>query len=135
MKYMKAGDANSSDAKTSDACMKKAIVVGTGAGGATIARELQGKYQVTILEAGREFKPFTRSVRRMAKFRKSGLFFDERLIRTILPNMLVEKNEDMVMVRGIGMGGTTTLATGNGEPAHTYYNGACKEDREYSTDQ
>ena len=29
---------------------KTAIVIGTGAGGATIAKELQGKYRVTILE-------------------------------------------------------------------------------------
>ena len=38
---------------------KTAIVVGTGAGGAMMARELQGRYQVTLLEAGRAFKPFS----------------------------------------------------------------------------
>ena len=32
---------------------KTAIVVGTGAGGAMMAKELQGTYQVTILEEGR----------------------------------------------------------------------------------
>ena len=92
---------------------KTAVVIGTGAGGATIANELQGKYQVTILEKGKEFKPFSYSVDKLAKVRKSGAFFDERLIRFLLPNMLVEKTKDMVMVRGIGIGGTTTLATGN----------------------
>ena len=92
---------------------KKAIVVGTGAGGAVMARELQKKYQVTILEAGTEFRPFSLSVRKMAEFRRGGLFFDERMIRLLIPNMLVEKTPDMVMVRGIGLGGTTTLATGN----------------------
>ena len=92
---------------------RTAIVVGTGAGGATIANELQGRYQVTMLEAGKEFKPFNMSVKKMAELRKSRLFFDERLIRLLLPNMLVEKTPDMVMVRGIGIGGTTTLATGN----------------------
>ena len=92
---------------------KTAIVIGTGAGGATIAKELQGKYQVTILEAGGEFKPFSLSVSRMAKLRASGMYFDERMIRLLIPNMLVEKSQDMVMVRGIGLGGTTTLATGN----------------------
>ena len=102
---------------------KTAIVVGTGAGGGIMARELQGKYQVTVLEAGREFKPFALSVKRMANLRRSGLFFDERLIRLILPNMLVEKSEEMVMVRGIGLGGTTTMATGNA----VRYDGAIKE--------
>ena len=92
---------------------KTAIVVGTGAGGAVIAKELQGPYQVTILEAGAEFKPFSLPVDQMAKLRATGLYFDERLIRLLLPNMLVEKSQDMVMVRGIGLGGTTTLATGN----------------------
>lgn len=92
---------------------KTAIVVGTGAGGATVARELQGRYQVTILEAGKQFKPFPFSVERMAGLRKTGVFLDERMIRAILPNMLVEKSRDMVLVRGIGLGGTTTLATGN----------------------
>lgn len=92
---------------------KTAIVIGTGAGGATMASELQGRYQITILEAGKDFKPFGLSVRKLAGLRKSGMFFDERLIRLLLPNMLVEKTEDMIMVRGIGVGGTTTLATGN----------------------
>ena len=93
--------------------LKTAIVVGTGAGGATIANELQGRYQVTMLEAGKEFRPFALSVSKMASLRNSGLYFDERLIRMFLPNMLVEKTPDMIMVRGIGTGGTTTLATGN----------------------
>ena len=37
---------------------KTAIVIGTGAGGAVVANELQGKYDVTILEAGPDFKSF-----------------------------------------------------------------------------
>lgn len=111
---------------------RTAIVVGTGAGGATMANELQGRYQVTMLEAGKEFKPFKRSINKMAELRERGLFFDERLIRLLLPNMLVEKTPDMVMVRGIGVGGTTTLATGNA----VRYDGALREmgidlDREF----
>ncbi len=35
------------------------------------------------------------------------------MIRMLIPNMLVEKTKDMILVRGIGPGGTTTLATGN----------------------
>lgn len=92
---------------------KKAIVVGTGAGGAVMANELQGTYDVTVLEAGHDFKPFQRSIPKLAALRKSHLFFDERLIQLLLPNMVVEKSQDMVMVRGKGIGGTTTLATGN----------------------
>ena len=92
---------------------KTALVVGTGAGGGMIARELQGKYQVTILEAGGSFKPFSLPIGKMAALRRTGLFLDERMIHLLLPNMLVEKTKDMVLVRGISTGGTTTLATGN----------------------
>lgn len=107
----------------SDIKRKTAIVIGTGAGGATIAKELQGRYQVTMLEEGRPFKPFGLSVDRMAKLRASRMYFDERLIRMFLPAMLVEKTKDMVMVRGIGVGGTTTLATGNA----VRYDGAIRD--------
>lgn len=92
---------------------KRALIIGSGAGGAMMAKELQGKYQVTILEAGKEFKPFSYPVNFFAKLRKTGLLFDERLIRLLLPNMLIHKTRDMVLVRGLGKGGTTTLATGN----------------------
>lgn len=88
-----------------------------------MARELQGKYQVTVLEAGEEFKPFAPPVKRMANLRRSGIFFDERLIRLLLPNMLVEKAGEMIMVRGIGLGGTTTMGTGNA----VRYDGAVRE--------
>ncbi len=101
---------------------KTAIVVGTGAGGAMAAKELQGKYQVTILEAGKGFEPFSMPVNKLAGLRRSGLFLDERMIRMLLPNMLIEKTDDMVLVRGKGLGGTTTLATGNA----VRYDGALK---------
>lgn len=102
---------------------KSAIVVGTGAGGSVIAKELQGEYNVTILEEGGDFSPFSLPVNKLAGFRKTGLFFDERMIRMLIPNMFVEKSKDMVMVRGIGLGGTTTIATGNA----VRYDGALKE--------
>lgn len=35
--------------------MKSAIVVGTGAGGAVMARDLAGSFKVTVLEEGRQF--------------------------------------------------------------------------------
>ena len=58
---------------------KTAVVIGTGAGGGMMAKELQGKYQVTILEAGGDFKPLSLPIHQLARFRYSGLFLDERL--------------------------------------------------------
>lgn len=94
--------------------MKRVIVVGSGAGGAAAAKKLQGKFHVTILEAGREFKPFSFSLSVLEKLKKTGLFFDEREIQLLFPSMRVQKTEDrMVMVSGTGLGGTTTLSAGN----------------------
>lgn len=93
--------------------MKKAIVIGSGAGGAMIAHELVKKFDVTVLEAGSAFKPLSYSLDMLAKFRTMGLYFDERLIQLLLPSMRIDKTEEMVMVYGRGVGGTTTLATGN----------------------
>ena len=103
--------------------VKTAIVIGTGAGGATIANDLQGEYQVTILETGKEFKPFSFPLKPLTAARKTGLFFDAKLIRFLLPNMLIDKTKDMILVTGTGLGGTTTLATGNA----VRYDGAIKE--------
>ena len=113
--------------------MRKAIVVGTGAGGATAARELQGSYDVTMLEAGGEFRPFSWNLSTVENLRKVGLMFDEREVLLLFPAMNVRKtSENMVLVKGIGVGGTTTIATGNGVRA----DGALREaginlDREF----
>lgn len=94
--------------------MKRAIVVGSGAGGATVAKELQGTYAVTVLEAGREFRPFSLGLPLLEKVRRSGLLFDEREIQLLFPEMKIRKIQDgMVLVNGIGLGGTTTLSAGN----------------------
>jgi choline dehydrogenase-like flavoprotein len=94
--------------------MKRAIVVGTGAGGATVAKELQGKYEVTILEAGKEFQPFATPLSKVEKLKKLGLLFDEREIGLLFPTMKIRTTPDrMILVNGIGLGGTTTLAAGN----------------------
>jgi choline dehydrogenase-like flavoprotein len=94
--------------------MKRAIVVGTGAGGATAAKELQGTYDVTVLEAGKSFTPFTTEIERLEKWKRTGLFLDERLISILFPAMrIVKTSEKMVLVRGTGTGGTTTLSAGN----------------------
>jgi len=94
----------------------RVAVVGSGAGGATVARELAGLdgAQVTVLEAGRRFRPFTPDREPLARMRAGGLFFDERLITALFPAMRVQRVADgLVLVRGVATGGTTTLATGN----------------------
>ena len=100
---------------------KRVIVVGTGAGGALMADALQGPFDVTILEAGKDFRPFSLPVDMLASFRSTGLFLDERMIQILFPAMQVRKSEDMIMVNGIGVGGTTTLATGNAVRYEGYF--------------
>lgn len=94
--------------------MKTAIVVGSGAGGATVAKELQGDYQVTVLEEGRAFRRATLERETIQRLRRSHLLVDERLLRLVFPALRVRKSSDMVLVNGAGTGGTTTIATGNG---------------------
>lgn len=77
------------------------------------ARMLASDFEVTVLEAGKTFKPLALPLEQLARFRKTGLYFDERLIQLLLPNMRIDKAREMVMVYGRGVGGTTTLATGN----------------------
>jgi choline dehydrogenase-like flavoprotein len=95
--------------------MKKAIVVGSGAGGATVAKELQGHYEVTVLEAGKAFKPFAMELEGLEKLRQFGLLFDEREIQFVMPTFKIRRAADeMILVNGVGLGGTTTICTGNG---------------------
>jgi choline dehydrogenase-like flavoprotein len=92
----------------------RAIVVGSGAGGAAAARELQGSHDVTILEAGGRFQPLSLSARAMEGLRNTGLLLDPRMIGWIFPAMHVQRTTGgMFMVSGRAAGGTTTLATGN----------------------
>jgi choline dehydrogenase-like flavoprotein len=94
--------------------MSTAIVVGSGAGGATVANELQGAYQVTVLEAGMPFRRATMDWQTIERLRRSRLLVDERLLRVALPAIRVRKTPDMVLVYAVATGGTTTIATGNG---------------------
>lgn len=94
--------------------LKRVLVVGSGAGGAAAARELQGRFQVTVLEEGREFKPFTTSLRVPGLAKRAGLLFDPREISLLFPAMRVHMTgEGMAVVRARGTGGTTTIATAN----------------------
>ncbi len=99
--------------------MSHVLVVGSGAGGATVARELAATCDVTVLEAGRAFRPFAGNLGRLARMRASGLFFDERLIRLLCPAMQVRRSrtsnraDRMALVNGVCLGGTTTISAGN----------------------
>ena len=78
------------------------------------AKMLAKNFDVTVLEEGKAFKPFSLPLEKLAKFRKTGLYFDERLIQLLLPNMRIDRaSKNFIMVYGRGLGGTTTLATGN----------------------
>ena len=98
--------------------MKRAVVVGSGAGGAVAARELQGRFQVTIVEAGSRYRRATVSLPAMAALKRTGLLFGGRAFRLGYPAMRLHRVEDrMVLVRGIGPGGTTTMSAGNAKRA------------------
>ncbi len=93
----------------------RAIVVGTGAGGATAARELSNKgFDVIILEAGEPFKPFRRLLSLAAPFRRTGLLGNEKTITRLFPPMDTTRSaEDLVLIRGLTTGGSTVLSCGN----------------------
>lgn len=94
--------------------VKRVIIVGSGAGGAAAARELQGNFHVTVLEAGTEFKPLSLPLKPFEAIKKTGVLFDEREIRMLFPAMNVRKTDGgLIMVNGCGLGGTTTLSAGN----------------------
>lgn len=94
--------------------MRTAIVVGSGAGGATVAKELQGAFDVTVLEAGRPYRRSRLERRSIDRLARSRLLVDPRMIRLAYPAMRVRRSGDMLIVHGSGTGGTTTVATGNG---------------------
>ncbi len=93
----------------------KAIVVGSGAGGAVAARELAQKgFEVTILEAGKPFEPLTRKVAWLSSLRGSWLLKDENSIKRVFPHYSVTRSSrDLVIFRGVAEGGCTAVATGN----------------------
>jgi choline dehydrogenase-like flavoprotein len=93
--------------------MKKVIVVGAGAGGATVAKELQGHFHVTLIESGNDFKPFSISLPYLEKLRYTNLFLTEKMIQGIFPAYRITKTPEMVLVSGRGIGGTTRLSCGN----------------------
>jgi len=94
--------------------MKRAVVVGSGAGGAAVASGLADRFSVAVLEAGRDFRPFGAGLRTVDAFKRAGLLLDVREIGLMFPAMRAFKaREGMVLVKGRGTGGTTTIAAGN----------------------
>jgi choline dehydrogenase-like flavoprotein len=93
---------------------KRAVVIGSGAGGATVAKELQGPFDVTVLEAGRGFRRATLRRQSIERLRRTHLLVDPRVLRLVYPSIRVRRTPDMFLVNGIGTGGTTPMATGNG---------------------
>lgn len=93
----------------------RAIVAGTGAGGATAARELANNgYEVIVLEAGKPFKPFRRLLPLVEPSKKIGLLRDERIITRLFPPMNATRSaDDLVLLRGMTTGGSTVLSCGN----------------------
>lgn len=92
----------------------RAIVVGSGAGGATAARELQSRgFEVIILEAGPHFKPFTWNLSRIELIKRLGLI-KTGITKYFFPQVeLRQSSPELVLVRGLTTGGCTTLSCGN----------------------
>ncbi len=94
--------------------MKRAVVVGSGAGGATVARELAGRFDVTVLESGGGFRPYSTALPCLEWLKRSRLLFDPRQIPLFFPFMRVRKTEDVLIVTGSGLGGSTAISGGTG---------------------
>ena len=93
----------------------RAIIIGTGAGGAVAARELTSNgFEVIILEAGEKFKPFTRHLTLSEPLRRLGVLGSERTITKLYPTLdTIHTNKDLILVRGITTGGSTSISCGN----------------------
>jgi choline dehydrogenase-like flavoprotein len=93
----------------------KAIVIGSGAGGATAARRLaQNGYEVILLEAGKPFSPLTHKVAWLSSLRGSFLLKDESSIKHVFPHYTVTRgSKDLAIFRGVTEGGCTSIACGS----------------------
>ena len=93
----------------------KAIVVGSGAGGAVAARELaKNGFEVIILEAGKPFSPLTHKVSWLSSLRGSWFLKDENSIKRVFPHYGVSRaSQDLAIFRGITEGGCTAISCGN----------------------
>jgi len=92
----------------------RAIVVGSGPGGAAAARELVRKgHEVIVLEAGERFRPFTRRVSWTEPLRRAGLLGNEERVSTFIPAYRTARSEDLALVRSVAVGGCSVVSCGN----------------------
>jgi len=93
----------------------RAIVVGSGAGGATAALELaRGGVEVVVLEAGGRFMPFTRRIGLAEPVRRMGLLGGEDKVSRFIPAYRTTRSsEKLLLVRSIAVGGCTLVTCGN----------------------
>ncbi len=93
----------------------KAIVVGSGAGGATAARELANRgLEVLMLEAGKPFTPLTHRISWLNPLRGTLLLKDEKSIRRVFPHYRTTRtSKDLVILTGVTEGGSTSISCGN----------------------
>jgi choline dehydrogenase-like flavoprotein len=92
----------------------RAVVVGSGVGGATAARELTRRgAEVVVVEAGRRFRPFSRRVGLAEPVRASGLLGTERNISRFVPAYRTHRSsEDLLLVRAMAVGGCSLVSCG-----------------------
>jgi len=93
----------------------KAIVVGSGPGGAIVARELALKgFEVRLLEAGQPFAPLTRKISWLKPLRGSWLIKNENSIKRVFPHYkTIRASDDLVIFTGVTEGGSTSISCGN----------------------
>lgn len=94
---------------------KTAIVVGSGAGGLTVAKELANNgFEVTIIEAGSDFSPLNRRFQFVYPLSRFGLLGNEKTISRFFPHMKMSRaSKNLLVVWGNALGGSTTLSCGS----------------------
>ncbi len=90
------------------------VVVGSGAGGATAARELALRgASVRVLEAGGPWRPFSRLAPRLSPLRHVGLFRPWTLNRVVRGLEVSRVGAELLAVRAVTEGGCTAITCGN----------------------